>query len=325
MNNDTPITTDIPEFEQAFAETPAVEDGSFEEALGLPFQEPQPEAPRVNNMPAPAPVPPVVDNTPGIEVPQGEAPNDDVRYQYWQSQAAQLQNQLSGVQDYMPMVDYLRNNPTAVNNIQNGAQEAPIPEDEGFPDAPARPAEPHGYTREEAITDPSSDSAKYLNDLEGWRDTMTQYNQLASQYQVAKMQEVYDSKISDLEKVNLQREGAIRDQQAMTDARGYVSQNYDLGDHLDGFIQEMSDDKSINMDDLVGYYKFKHGLTQGPQAVATNVAQPPAPSRAFKQVQRAQSVPTPMGVMSAQSNAPTPAGQGLMEALIGDDNSKNIL
>jgi len=324
-NDETQQDTSIPQFEQELTQTEGAIDGSFEEALGLPYREevaPVADTPKagVETMRPPEGVP-VVDNTQPI--PQQAPNNEEVRFQYWQSEAAKLKSQLDGVQQYMPMVDYLRSNPEAVANIQ--AKPGPTPEEEGFPEAPVRPKQPNGFTREEAMNDPASDSAKHLSELEEWRDTMTQYNQLSSQYQVAKMQEVYDQKISDLQKVNLHRDNVVREEQAMQQAKHYVASNYDLGENLDGFITEMNDDASINMDDLVGYYKYKHGLANPNQAVQQTARPPNAPSRAFQQVQRAQSVPQPMGVIAGQGNVQKTTGDSLMDSLIFEDNTKNIL
>jgi hypothetical protein len=330
-NDDTQPQADIPEFERAM-QTPEASDGSFEEALGLPYQpevavphsattqQMEQQAQQVQQQPS--------NGVPEIDNTANRPPNDEVRYEYWQSEATKLQNQLKEVEEYKPMVDYLRNNPEAAQSLQ--AKPEPEPAQETFPDPPARPQQPHGFSRDEAMADGNSDSAKYLHEVDEWRDTMTQYNQLSSQYQVAQMQEVYDQKISDLEKINLQRSDAAREQQTLNNARDYVTQNYDLGDKVEDFISEMGNDSSINMDDLVGYYKYKHGMaaTQVPNQQAPNQAQPPAPSRAFNQVKRAQSVPSPMNVISGQTEgAPQPGdiGRGLMESLINDDKSTNIL
>ena len=61
----------------------------------------------------------------------------------------------------------------------------------------------------------------------------------------------------------------------------------------------MSNPSSINMDDLVGYYKYKNGIMgETPQNVQA--------SPQFQQTQRAQQVPSPMGVIPS-SNTPTQA------------------
>ena len=79
------------------------------------------------------------------------------------------------------MVDYLRANPEAVQSITPGgktpAEAAPTSqEQEEFPPPPAKPEQPRGFSRDEALADPNSDSAVYLDSVEKWRDDMMQYN-----------------------------------------------------------------------------------------------------------------------------------------------------
>lgn len=322
-----------PDFETQIDDTraqrEAIPDRSFDKAIGLPpppaVQVQEERARRVQELEqqqgqTQQPEP----NFSQQEVaPEG---NDQVRYQYWQSQAAQMKNQLDQVKEYMPMVDYLRNNPEAVQNLTPGSQgpegaAPPSQEAEEFPPPPERPEQPAGYSREEALSDPTSDSAKYLDAQDKWKEDMITYNGLANQYQVAMMREEYNRKIEGLEKVELERKQARENYNEMQNVRSFVQQKYNLGDNLDDFINTMNDPGSINMDDLVGYYQYKKGVApQQPQPM-----QQRQPSAAFRQTQRAQSVPRPMGVQSSQNpNTAQSGSSDFMSAIIGQDN-KNIL
>ena len=325
---------EIPIMEQEAIDTRVERDDQdfrFEQDLGLPIpQEGQVSAPQVGQN--------TVDEQPGQPAPaqdfsQNEvAPNqenDQVRYEYWQSQAAQMKNQLDAVKEYMPMVDYLRTNPEAVQNITPGGQpqaqgEAPkSQEPEEFPPPPEKPEQPRGFSREEAMGDPSSDSAIYLDTVEKWRDDMQTYNQLASQYEIAKMRENYDEKVSALEKQETVRNAKAAEAEEMGRIRSFVGNKYDLGDNLDHFINTMNDPKSINMDDLVGYYQYKNGLAA---QRAPQVEPPKQASNNFRQTQRAQSVPRPMGVQPAQNPQTSANGNNdFMSSLIKDDNNKSFL
>ena len=328
--------SEAPEFERQVEETRAENestDFTFETELGLPTQENNAPPPARGTVPEEQVAPPQAtqQDFSKNEVAPDET-NDEVRYQYWQSQAAQMKNQLDAVKEYMPMVDYLRNNPEAVQNITPGnkppAQSAPPSEQqqEEFPPPPEKPQQPAGFSREEAFSDPRSESAQYLDTVDKWRDDMQMYNQLASQYEIATMRESYNKKISGLEKVELQRKHAARQQQEMDNVRSYVNKKYDLGDNLDHFIKTMNDPKSINMDDLVGYYKFKHGDKGTVQGTPIQSNAPAQPSQSFAQTQRAQSVPRPMGVQPASNPATANTGsQSFMDALITSDNKQNIL
>ena len=328
-----------PTFEQEIEDTRNElqnDDQSFEKGMGLPLSEPTaPPAPSATSQQVEHP--PVEPLAPQQDFSQNEvAPNpgnDEVRYEYWQSQAAKLQNQLNEVKEYAPMVDYLRNNPEAVQSITPGGEppagttDAKSQEPEEFPPPPEKPEQPRGFTREEAFSDPASDSAVYLDSVDKWRDDMQTYNQLASQYEIATMRESYNQKIEGLEKVELERKQAEENHKEMGEVRSYVRQRYNLGDNLDDFINTMNNPESINMDDLVGYYQYKQGKHTR-QPVAPQPQQPPVqrqPSAAFKQTQRAQSVPTPMGVQPAASNRPASESADFMDTLINDNNKQNIL
>jgi hypothetical protein len=149
---------------------------------------------------------------------------------------------------------------------------------------------------------------------------MQTYNQLASQYEIATMRESYNDKLGKIEKIENQRQEQSEAQAKMQEVRSFVSNNYDLGENVEDFITTMNDPSSLNMDDLVGYYKYKKGMasTPAPQVPAT-------PSNAFNQVKRAQSVPQPMGVQSAQGNTPESPSDNFMDALLKNNNKQNIL
>jgi hypothetical protein len=136
------------------------------------------------------------------------------------------------------------------------------------------------------------------------------------------MRESYNKKLEKLENIEEDRQKAVAQQQEMNNVRQYVGSNYDLGENLDDFITTMNDPKSINMDDLVGYYKWKKGVANVQQAAPQKTV--PA-SNSFRQVQRAQSVPQPMGVQPAQSNAPSDPTDNFMDAIVNSDNNTNIL
>ena len=310
------------------------QDFSFEEELGLPIpvegaHAPQPGSNAMLGEQPAQPAAPAPDFTQNEIAPDEH--NQQVRFEYWQSEAAKAKNQLDAVKEYMPMVDYLRNNPEAVANLTPNGQvppgaegvQPPSQQTEEFPPPPEKPEQPRGFSREEALSDPNSDSAAHIENVEKWRDDMQTYNQLASQYEIATMRETYNEKLGALEKQEVQRNAVAQEAAEMSRVRSFVQKRYDLGENLDNFIQTMNDPKSINMDDLVGYYQYKNGNVA--QQPVSNT--PPAqPSGQFRQSQRAQSVPRPMGVQPAQNPRTSNAGStDFMGTIIQDNNNKSIL
>jgi len=89
--------------------------------------------------------------------------NDERRYQYWQSQADKLKNENAKLKESMTQ------QPQAPVQPEAPAQ----PQVEEFPPPPAKPQRPRNFSREEAYSDPSSESARYLDEHESWRDDIS--------------------------------------------------------------------------------------------------------------------------------------------------------
>ena len=238
-------------------------------------------------------------------VPQEKTQNNDEnRYQYWQSQADKYKNELD-----------------ALKQQQSQAQpEAPVEQEadvEEFPPPPEKPKRPRTYNREEAYADPNSESARYLDEVEEWRDNISEYNSLKTQYDNAIMQEKFDN--LEKERVEAAKKQQASQQQAAQQAeiKSHVMANYGMSEvETNDFMQKMSDPASITIDNLVQLYRLQNGNSaKGNEG----------PSPAFQQTKNAQQVPSPMGVMpSGQSNTDNQSFEDkVMDNLIGNFNSKN--
>ena len=238
-------------------------------------------------------------------VPQEKTQNNDEnRYQYWQSQADKYKNELD-----------------ALKQQQSQAQpEAPVEQEadvEEFPPPPEKPKRPRTYNREEAYADPNSESARYLDEVEEWRDNISEYNSLKTQYDNAIMQEKFDN--IEKERVEAAKKQQASQQQAAQQAeiKSHVMANYGMSEvETNDFMQKMSDPASITIDNLVQLYRLQNGNSaKGNEG----------PSPAFQQTKNAQQVPSPMGVMpSGQSNTDNQSFEDkVMDNLIGNFNSKN--
>tara|TARA_R100000353_G_scaffold51446_1_gene40798 strand:- start:2002 stop:2931 length:930 start_codon:yes stop_codon:yes gene_type:complete len=238
-------------------------------------------------------------------VPQEKTQNNDEnRYQYWQSQADKYKNELD-----------------ALKQQQSQAQpEAPVEQEadvEEFPPPPEKPKRPRTYNREEAYADPNSESARYLDEVEEWRDNISEYNSLKTQYDNAIMQEKFEN--LEKERVEAAKKQQASQQQAAQQAeiKSHVMANYGMSEvETNDFMQKMSDPASITIDNLVQLYRLQNGNSaKGNEG----------PSPAFQQTKNAQQVPSPMGVMpSGQSNTDNQSFEDkVMDNLIGNFNSKN--
>ena len=248
------------------------------------------------------------------EIAQPETNNDETRYQYWQSQADKEKNENSHLRDELNQLKGQLNAMQPQQPVQQPVQE-PI----AFPDPPDRPRKPGGYNREEAYSDPSSASARYVDELEGWRDDMDEYNTAKSNYNQALVQEQLDSIEKNRIKESQKREAQIQQTRQMSQLKEHVAKNYQMDQtETQDFITKMSDPNSISMDNLVQLYRMQKGT--GNPTPTQNTTQP---SAAFQQTQRAQQVPQPMGVQPSSGNVQAPAEDQIMDNLIDSSNKNN--
>ena len=237
--------------------------------------------------------------------------NDTKRYQYWQSQADKMKNELETVK--AQVTDLSKKS----ENVNNVAQEESAPTVEQFPDPPSRPNKPSNFNRDEALADPSSESAKYMDSVDSWRDDMNEYNSLKSQYQTTVLQEKLDA-IENTRQEEIKRAQHQQQVEKQTsEVREYVMGHHGLSEaDAQNFVKTMSDPASINIDNLVQLYRMNSGQP---------VAKPVEPSADFKQTQNAQQVPSPMGVMpsGASSGDNSSMEDKIMDTMIGNFNGKN--
>ena len=238
--------------------------------------------------------------------------NDTTRYQYWQSQADKMKTENQRLEQAMQQQQVQQ-----VPQVQQPVQGAPV--QEAFPPPPEKPGKPGQFSREEAYSDPSSESARYIDAVESWRDDMTEYNGLKSQYDSAVVQEKVE-KIQATRVQDAQRQEAFqRDRQQKNEVYKYVTGHHGLNkEQAVDFINTMSKPESVNVDNLVALYRLNKGGS--PQQ-----ANPGQPSETFQQMKNAQQVPSPMGVMpSGQSNSDGRNFEDkMMDSMIGNFNSKN--
>jgi hypothetical protein len=233
--------------------------------------------------------------------------NDEKRYQYWQSQADKYKNELDGLKSNQGQVQQ-----QPVENVQS---EEKIEE---FPSPPIKPQKPRVFNREESYSDPTSESARYLDEVEEWRDNMNEYNSLKSQYQTA----VIEEKFSNMEQKRIDAakryEANQEKSRQVNEIKHHVMGHYGMNENsANDFMEKMSDPKSLTIDNLVKLYRMQSGGNSS-NASAT-------PSSDFQQIQNAQQVPSPMGVMpSGQSNVDGRSMEDkIMDNLIGNFNDKN--
>jgi len=257
--------------------------------------------------------------------PEQPVDNEATRFQYWQSEADKMKNTVA---DMQKQNDELKNQ--LISTMQNGQQqpqqavaEPAEPEVEQFPNAPDKPKKPSGFNRAEASEDPSSDSARYLDEVDTWRDDMDEYNRLYVEYQGAMLQAEREK----MQKAENDRQAEVRAQnerrQAMQGVRSHIAENYNVTDEniVADFIEKMSDPASVSLDNLWKLYQLETGTPNVNPPAQTQV---PPPSPDFQQTKNAQSIPSPMGVLPSSNEATNQSTEdAIINDLITDYQSKN--
>ena len=253
-----------------------------------------------------------------VEVPteqatEEESPidNDVKRYQYWQSEADKARNENAQLAQRLEALE------AQASQSQPDDME-PIEEELTFPDPPAKPGKPAGYSRADALDDPSSESARYLDAVDKWRDDMDEYNRLHQQYTQAVM-------VEERQKIQEEQREALRIQAEretysnnMAQMKQHLQSNYQASDdEIAKFVEVMDDPKNITVDNLFQLYRMQNGN------VGTQPMTQTAPNESFAQRKRAQSVPTPMGVVPGQSSSQPNSNDSLMDSMLNDYKKRN--
>lgn len=212
---------------------------------------------------------PIVEPEPGEEQPEveEEVPADEPSapakltpeqaYQKLQSEkdriaaeAQKLQNQMAEYQEYAPIIRYMQENPKVIESLEQSLVKKPdVPAQETL-QRPEKPQKPKDYSRYDANNDPDSESAKYADALEAYKEQYIEYTE-----------KIQEQKVKALEE-KIQKDQAVRQQQALLmDINNKLITQYKFTDELaKEFIQEMSN-PNPTLDELVELFKVKKRIT----------------------------------------------------------------
>tara|TARA_R110002167_G_scaffold42855_3_gene129847 strand:- start:5705 stop:6646 length:942 start_codon:yes stop_codon:yes gene_type:complete len=242
---------------------------------------------------------------------QPQADNQEVRYQYWQSQADKLKNERDNLQQQFNTLA------TQSSQPQTNQQEAQEPEPD-FPAPPEKPARPYNFNMDEAMADPQSESAQFVQHEQSWRDEMDEYKNLQFEYQMAMMKDERDNLQQDRQN-EIQRRNAEQQQtEQINGVRSQVMDKYKVDQNTaEDFIKVMSAPESVSIDNLWKLYASDKGFSSPAPAQM-------APSADFQQVKRAQQVPPSMGVMPSQNRQNEGSiEETIIDSMITDYNKQN--
>lgn len=189
--------------------------------------------------------------------------NWEVRAKYHQSRADKLEAKLKELEAQLgnnplePIVNEIASNPEALKAALNAVQ----PQQQPGLQKPEKPKKPANYSRYEALNDPNSESAKYEEQLMEYQARLAEYYEERDRLREEEKQ-----------RIAMQQQQLLQQQQAVALLQQQVQAEHGMsaGEAAE-FIQFLSSPESLDIQNLVRYYKFLKK--------SNNVARTPEPRK----------------------------------------------
>ena len=263
-----------------------------------------------------------------------EPTQEEKSYKYWQSEADKRQSELNKVMESLgvqnsedlagevqrlktlaPVSEHIMNNPNILNsveqNLSNGQAVGNPQENQVQPlKKPEMPKKPTNYDADDALADPTSESYKYREALDNYRDDMLLFQ---------------DARFEQMAQQQMVQQEAMQQEQDLQNVRKQLTSDYEMSsDDADKFIQTMSDPQSINMDNLVALFKMQNG-TQDVQAPAPASVDGIDPKMQEMMSERQRlATPSPVTAAKGEANTSTSSDEdNIIENMIGNYKRNN--
>jgi len=282
-----------------------------------------------------APIEPEVTEQPETDSAVDAEPKEDQnQYQYWQSQADkrskelgnvlthfgvesidELQAKYGDIQDIAPIARYVKSNPHVLDGVEaslsNGAPQSQTQAGDSEPTLkqPEKPTKPSNYDAIDAYSDPSTDSFKYREALESYRDDMLEYSRSEN----------------DLLRDQMAREKELQEQRLEAARyRENLVNNYGMEpEEADRFMTYMASPDSYSVDNLVTLWRNQQGTPAPQEAPAPQETADPT-AEAMKRQREKLSMPQPVSVAPGSGEgADKPVERVVMDAMISDYKKQN--
>lgn len=244
--------------------------------------------------------------------------NDQVRYEYWQSEADKERNARLELERKVAQYEA-----QLLANTKQPVQPAQPEPEETFPEWTVQPpAMPMDWN------DPM-ETSKYIREKAEYDNQFMKYTQYKTQYLEAKFNEKLQAQQKMYQETQQQYNERIQMEQKVNQVVSDIQQKFGATrEQAMDFVQKMSDNSQFNLDNMWKFYTMISTNNQ-PIGFPNNQYQShtqyapqynPVPSSQFNQYQRAQSIPNTMGV-SAQN---IPQQSSFIDGLINYNNKKKL-
>lgn len=240
---------------------------------------------------------PAVESEPLSTQPIADAKSDPSQFEYWQSQADKRNQELGAMKQEL---ETMKAQMTKKEEVVETAPEVV---------KPVKPAKPSDYNHSEALADPESPSAKYLEQNQTYLESMNDY--------ILERDARRDAEIAE---VQAQRQAMQQQQDTINNLQAKYGYTPEMANN---FIDTMSSPQSLSLDNLVKL----HQLNIGANAPQAKQVSPQAQQRQAQLQQRQDKlgIPKPIGVQPGVSvQSPKLSNEDeLMNAMIGDHKKVN--
>lgn len=183
--------------------------------------------------------PPVKDTKGKQDVPPKKQPD---RFEYQQSRADKAEAAVRERDERIRALELALTDPTIVAKLAAAKEQTP-PEDTSV--RPTRPTKPANYDAIEAVTDPTSESAKYRFAMDEFNDDLAEYNEKKAEIS-ARHDAVLQTQAAEKAKV----------QKQMNDLATKLKTEYKFNDsEVQDFVRTVTSDEAMQLDNLVRFYQ----------------------------------------------------------------------
>lgn len=225
-----------------------------------------------------------------------DAKEDDSQFQYWQSQADKTKAEMEALKAQVEVLTSKSAKP------QQETKEPTLVK-------PTKPVKPADYDYSEALADPDSSSASYMQAKESYLEEMSDF--------IMKKDEVRDEQMTKAKEEQFARQ---QHQETLTELQ--TKYNY-TPQQANDFVSQMSSPESLSLDNLVKLHQMNMGNTPQAEQVSTKAQEK---QQLMEQRNQKLSIPKPIGVQQGSSvQSPSKnVEEKMMDAMLGDFNKRNI-
>jgi hypothetical protein len=219
-------------------------------------------------------------------------------YQYWQSQADKKSTE----------VEVLKSQMSELISKVTSPESQPVKEETVKIEKPVKPNKPANFSHSEALDDPESDSAKYVDSREQYMDGMVDYTS-----------SVETERLQMMQAQQAEQQKTQRDQTVISDLqRDY---NY-TPKQANDFMTKMTSPDSLSLDNLVRLHQMD--MNVGSQEIQQVSPQAREKQALMQSRQEKLSIPTPIGVQpGASTQSSKTVEDQLMDSMVTTYKKKN--